>query len=178
MATEMAMVHNAFFRAFNSIILQAPYVPSSNQPGYNATDVKDLMFFTDQAITTLNHHHLSEEKVLFPALEKAVALPGYLDVACDQHAAFHDELHELWKMAKEMQSTPEKWTWEAMKAHFDALMPALQLHLGEEVDLLLTFDQFEEKGLRSAWDDSVAEAKKAGFAAFVRTLFFGSQCEF
>ena len=170
MATEMACVHNALLRAFNSILLQAPHIPSYDQPNYIAQDVQDLLFFTDSLIRLLEHHHAGEENVLFPALEREIGIEGYLQVAVDQHEVFHKGLHELWDLVKRGRERPEEWRWEGMKGVIDGFMPALELHLKEEVDLILSLEKFPEEGLRKAWDDSVEEGKKVGFGAFVSTL--------
>lgn len=167
MSNEMSCVHNCFIRAFNSILLQGPDVPSHGQPLYKAKDVKDLCTFMDCTIMSLNHHHDSEEKVLFPALEREIGMMGYLDVASEQHKEFHDGLFALWNYVKAGMSKPEDWRWDEMQKLFEVFMPALLVHLAEEVDLLLTLERFEEAGLRKAWDESIDEAKKVGLAGMV-----------
>jgi hemerythrin-like domain-containing protein len=167
MANEMAFVHNAFIRGFNAIILQGPHVPSNGQPGYNAQDVKDFLFFTHCLIKGLHHHHDAEETMAFPEIEREIGKPGYMSIAADQHAAFHDGLYALWDFSKKLQDKPEEWTWDAMHKLFDGFMPALQEHLAEEVDLFLSLDQFEEEGLRRAWKAAENEGKKVGIAGFV-----------
>ena len=159
MGTEMACVHNALIRGFNSIYLQAPCIPSHGQPKYKAKDVRDLLIFTNSLLFTMNHHHDSEEKGLFPALEKEIGIPGFFDVASEQHQAFHDGLHVLMKMVKEQIARPDEWKWDEMKRVLNAFMPALQHHLQAEIPLLLTMERFEEEGLRRAWDASVEVAK-------------------
>jgi hemerythrin-like domain-containing protein len=167
MANDMAYVHNAFIRGFNSIILQGPHLPSHDQSGFIAKDVKDFMIFTDSLIKSLDHHHTSEEKVAFPEIEKEIGLPGYLSVAAEQHHIFHDGLHALWDYAKAKQDKPEKYKWEDMEKLMNEFMPALQKHLVEEVDLFLTLDRFDEEGLRKAWKFIEGEAKTVGIAGFV-----------
>ena len=167
MATEMAQVHNTFLRSFNSILLQAPLLPSCKQTGYNPTDVKDLLFFVDTTLTALNHHHDGEEKILFPALEKEIGQPGYLDGASEQHKLFHDGVGELQGLVRELREKPGEWEWEGMKRIIEGFMPALERHLREEVPLILGLERYAEEGLRRAWDASVEEGKKVGFGAFV-----------
>ena len=172
MAHEMTCVHNTFTRGFNSILVQGPHVPSAKQPGYKAKDVRDLLTFTDCLLLSLHHHHESEENVLFPALERESAAPGYLSAATEGHATFHDGFNALWAYVKETLDEPERWTWVETQKLFDVFMPALMIHLTEEIDLLLTMEKFEEAGLRKAWDETVEEAKKVGIAGLVSVFHF------
>ncbi|KIW05190.1 uncharacterized protein PV09_03738 [Verruconis gallopava] len=170
MANEMAFVHNCFIRGFNSILLQGPHIPSYGQPDYRPQDVKDFLLFTDFLIRVLHHHHKVEETVGFPEIEKEIGEPGFLSVATEQHAQFHDGLEIIWEMAKTMQNDPSKWTWDAMKQCLDSFMPVMYTHLVEEIDLFLKLGQFNEKALKRAWKALEEEAKKIGFAGLYDTI--------
>jgi hypothetical protein len=121
-------------------------------------------------ILTLEHHHDSEETVLFPALEREIGMMGYLDIASEQHKTFHDGLHALWDVAKACQIEPDQWRWEKVKDLLDSFMPALELHLTEEVDLMLSLDKYEEAGLRRAWEESVKKGQEVGILGLVRQI--------
>jgi hemerythrin-like domain-containing protein len=129
--------------------------------------VQDLATFAHCLILTLDHHHENEETILFPALEREIGMMGYLDVASEQHKTFHDGLHTLWDMVKTSQENPDQWRWDEWKKVLDSFMPALEVHLTEEVDLMLSLEKYEEAGLKTAWEASINEGQKVGIMGLV-----------
>jgi hemerythrin-like domain-containing protein len=59
----MAVLHNSFSRGLNSIYLQAPYIKEE--------DVQDFIKYCLVWHSVVSTHHEQEEKLLFPAIEKA-----------------------------------------------------------------------------------------------------------
>ena len=166
----MAYSHNCLLRGLNAIVLQAPHVPSSQQPGYKAQDVKDLLFFIESWVKTVDHHHHTEETVMFPEIEKMAGQPGLLSGPQHQHEEFHDGLMQLRDSSAALQKTPQDWTWESTKATIDSFAPALLNHLNEEIDVFLAMDKLDSAGLRQCWDKAETAAKAAGKISFLVSI--------
>lgn len=171
-SSEMAYSHNCLIRGLNSILLQAPHVPSSGQDGYNQQQVKDLLFFTESWVKTVQWHHHTEEAIMFPAIQDMTGEPELLSGAQHQHDEFHDGLIKLGETAKELQKKPHEYKWEEMKAVIDSFAPALTTHLYEEIDVFLGFDRFDSRGLRKCWDKAEEVAKAKGKISFLVSLHF------
>lgn len=145
----MADAHNCFLRALNSIVLQAPHVPSFGSPQYRAQDVLDLFSYITQWIQSVDHHHDAEETVLFPGLEALANKPGMMDGPKNQHEEFTAGLEALLAYAGE--TKPEDYRWEGedgMKAIIDGFAPSLTRHLYAEIDILLSLDTLDGEGMQ------------------------------
>jgi len=164
----MADAHNCLLRALNAIVLQGPHVHSSKSPSqYIPQDVKDFLFYIQSWLKSVDHHHHTEETVIFPGIEAMANEPGLLSGAESQHAEFHDGLADLLVYVTEKQARPEEYDWATVKAKIDAFAPALLRHLYEEIELVLSFRRLDSEGLQRCWDEGETAAKAAGKISFL-----------
>ncbi|KAI5298900.1 hypothetical protein KEM56_003681 [Ascosphaera pollenicola] len=85
-ASQMALLHNAILRGFNTIYLQAPHV----QP----KDYRDFIGYSLTWCKFVKKHHDDEEARLFPSVESAMGVIGALDHSREEHHTF---MHGLTK---------------------------------------------------------------------------------
>jgi hypothetical protein len=84
----MALVHNTFIRALNSIYLHAPLIAPSNK-----SLSRDLLTYCHCWVALVALHHQTEEKFLFSAFEQRIpGAKGILATNVHQHDEFHDGL--------------------------------------------------------------------------------------
>jgi hypothetical protein len=159
----MAYSHNCFLRGLNAIVLQAPHVPSADDPAYSAQDVRDLLYYVASWVKMVEHHHHTEETCIFPDTEALAGKPGLMAGPKEQHDEFTPGLDRLLKYAEETQ--PEDYRWEGeggMKSIIDGFAPSLTKHLYEEIDVVLGLRDLDSQGLRACWDRGEEKAKAAG----------------
>lgn len=165
----MAHAHNVIIRGLNSIVQQAPYVPSSSDQGYDATDVKDLLFYVQSWVKMVNHHHWVEESFIFPEMEKVSGRPGLMDDPRHQHELFHPGMERLLGYCSA--TTPEEYRWEGgMKDIIDSFSKELTDHLYAEIDVMLKLNDLDSLGMGQAWDKAETIAKQAGNIAMLVSL--------
>lgn len=159
----MAQSHNCLTRGLNAIIQQAPHISEASQPGYNAQDVKDLLFYVESWTMTVDHHHMTEETTMFPAIEKLAGVPGLMSGPLHQHEVFHRGLVELQNYAKEFGDRPDEYQWSALKSAIETFAPALMQHLTEEIGVISSLEKTcDSEGLKKAWAEAEAVAKANG----------------
>lgn len=162
-ASEMAYSHNCLLRGLNAIVQQAPHIPEAGSPGHSPQDVTDLLYYVEAWTKTVDHHHETEEKVLFPRIEELAGTPGLMEVARGQHEAFHGGLETLHAYATRTGPQPAEYRWQDLKGIIDGLAPALVAHLTEEIDVLLALEaKCESEGLRKVWKEAEDVAKANG----------------
>lgn len=164
----MAHAHNVIIRGLNSILQQAPYVPSSSNQGYNADDVKDLLFYVHSWVKMVNHHHWVEESFIFPEMEKFSGRPGLMDGPRHQHELFHPGMDRLLGYCSA--TSPEEYRWEGeggMEDIINSFSKELTDHLYAEIDLLLKLDDLDSQGLGQTWDKAENIAKQTGNIAML-----------
>lgn len=159
-ATEMSLIHNIIIRGLNSIVRQAPYIPDASRPGYNAQDVRDLLFFIQAWCKNLDHHHNVEETTFFPLVEAMTGIVGLMDDLEVEHEEFHPGIMNLRAYAENMYSRPGDYRWATLKAIIVGFGPALINHLHAEIEFLLKMDQFDDEGLKRCWKESGKVAEK------------------
>lgn len=159
----MTHVHNVLNRILNSIVQQAPYIASSDQPGYVEQDVEDLLEFTAIFVDFIKGHHYHEESCLFPEIEALAGQPGLMDDPKHQHDTFSPGLDRLAEYCKVC--SPRDYRWKGpggMKEIIDSFGQPLYEHLVAEVEALLTLTHLDSDGLRACWTKFEAQARKAG----------------
>jgi len=166
-ASEIAYSHNCLLRGLNATVLQAPHVPHKGRPGYSDQDVKDLLFFVESWVKTVEHHHDTEEEVMFPEIEKMTGDPELLSGPLHQHKEFQERLFKLGVYVTERQTKPHEYKWAEMKAIIESFAPALTKHLYEEIDVILSLDRFDSTGLRKCFNVAEAAAKANGKIALL-----------
>jgi hemerythrin-like domain-containing protein len=137
-ANEMALVHNVLLRTLNSIYLQAPNVKSPS-------DVSDFLTFMHSWSLFLHMHHETEEVVCFPLLEKYIEKPGFLEKNVEQHHGFGPGVGEYDDYVKACQEGRESFDGEKVRRILDGFGGILTQHLTEEIDTLLSLEEFTEK---------------------------------
>lgn len=169
-AVGMAHAHNCLLRGLNAIMLQALHIPSAGSPGYNESDVRDLLIYIQTWVKTVHHHHDVEESVMFPEIEKMAGDVGLFSGAVHQHHEFHDGLADLLRLAKEMQTDPAKYSWAKIKAVIDGFAPTLVEHLREEIGLILSLERLDSTDLGVCWKRTEEVAKANGKISFLVSL--------
>jgi len=150
-ATEMANIHNMLLRGLNSIVRQAPYVPDSSRPEYEAEDVRDLLSYVRAWIHTLQHHNEVEDLMFFPQVEKMTGIVDLMDELEEQHEDFEGGLAMLKQYVDKVCDKPQHYRWVTMRTMIYDFAPALVHHLHDEIDFLLSMDRYNGEGLRKCW---------------------------
>ena len=162
-ASEMSQAHNTLIRGLNAIVQQAPYVPDAAHDGFNAQDVKDLLFFVKSWTKMVNHHHWVEETYLFPEVERFSGRPSLMDDPKHQHELFHDGMEKLLEYSSS--TGPEEYRWEGaggMKQIIDSFSKNLTDHLHAEIDVILGLGDLDGPGLKKTWKEAENIAKQTG----------------
>lgn len=147
----MAHAHNLFLRGLNSVYLQAPMVKQKQ-------DVEDLFIFCRAWIIGVKHHHGIEETKLFPAIEEITRYQSTCEKERAQHKIIHDGLNLLERYLTE--TAPEKYRWEDLQSVFNTFVPTLHAHLNEEIQILLSLENIQDKeGLIEIWKQTEDAAK-------------------
>ncbi|TAQ83098.1 hypothetical protein B7494_g8580 [Chlorociboria aeruginascens] len=170
-ASEMAYSHNCLLRGLNAIVQQAPHVPDASKPGYKAKDVRDLLTYINSWTQTVDHHHATEETVMFPLIEKLAGVPGLMSGPVHQHEEFHGGLIKLQEYSKAFNDRPDEYRWSAVKAIIDGFAPSLYRHLTEEIDVLLSLDKYDGDGLLKVLKETEAVAKANGNLGLLYEVF-------
>jgi hypothetical protein len=136
-ATEMANVHNCIIRAFNSIYLQAPFVPLSSHTAF--------IHYMHAAFTGLCAHHDGEEDFFFPQLEKMTGEKGLMEANVQQHADFHSGFEEWGKWLGELRAGTGKFDGAKCRQMMDAFVGPLSTHLHDEIPTILSLARFGDK---------------------------------
>ena len=150
-AMRMAIVHNAIIRGLNAIILQAPYVA--------VYQGEDFIGYARSWFEFVHDHHLAEEELLFPTIEKAIGICGIMEENVEQHQAFETGL----KLFDEYLSTATGTTFNGLKLNsiIDSFAPCLINHLGDEISSIMGLARFDAQIDMAAISQDVA-AKAVG----------------
>ncbi|CAD6585711.1 MAG: hypothetical protein ASARMPREDX12_002099 [Alectoria sarmentosa] len=143
-------------------------------PGYNPSDVRDLLTYIRTCLKTVDHHHHVEleETVMFPKIEAMAGDEGegLFSGALHQHRQFHDGLDELLRVAESLRAGPSKYSWTTIKANMDNFAPALVDHLRDKINLLLlllSLERFDSTALSTYWKKAEDVAKVNGEISFL-----------
>jgi hemerythrin-like domain-containing protein len=148
----MALAHNMFLRALNSIYLQAPLI-------HDPTDVADLYIFCEAWIHLIHHHHSIEESTFFSELEQYTHNPELTAREREQHKIIHEGLDQLQKYVTE--TAPSDYKWTDLETVFESFGSTLQTHLHEEVQMILDLKDnpaITEENILKAWEATEKEA--------------------
>lgn len=136
LAQQMTHLHNMLLRVLNSIYNQAPYVSTPS-------DIKDFLSLVNHWRDELDHHHLTEEKCFFPAVEAATGLKGIMEANVEQHHLFEPGLEALGKYATE--TSVEDYDGKKLQAIIDEFGVILSKHLNEEIETLISLKEYDDK---------------------------------
>jgi hypothetical protein len=131
-ATEMALVHNTFIRAFNSIYHAALEV----QP----KDYKPFLSYAQACYLGLEAHHTGEETSGFPAIEQVTGVKGLMDVNVAQHEAFHGPLHTYAEYITSFLNNTvpiSQFSGAHLRTLIEAFAEPLNQHLHDEIPTIL-----------------------------------------
>ncbi|KAL6353028.1 hypothetical protein LRP88_13513 [Fusarium phalaenopsidis] len=154
LAAEMTLVHNLILRGINTIYNQAVNV------GARGTDKDKLDFanFAYQWGAMLSEHHDTEEKMVFPEIEKITGVPGLMGDSVAEHHAFHDGLTQYMEYLDKVRSGNETYDGEKLKAIIDSFVPVMQEHLVHEIESLVKLTDHEDKCDWAAWFKKTVDA--------------------
>lgn len=169
----MAHAHNVLIRGLNSFYQQAPHVKTSADPGYKERDVKDLLLYVTSWVKMVNHHHSTEESVIFPEIERFSGKPGFMQDPKHEHELFHSGLERLIAYTESTKPVDYRWA-GGMKDIVDSFSKPMMDHLYAEVDWFLSMKDLDSEGLSNAWVKGEAMAtKQTDFGLLVsRTDYF------
>jgi hemerythrin-like domain-containing protein len=133
----MALVHNTFIRALNSIYLHAPLIAASNKSLSH-----DLLSYCQCWVALVALHHETEEKFLFSALEKRIpGAKGILDTNVHQHEEFHDGLAAFEKYVESALASKEEYSSESLLKLIDGFSGPLMKHFSDEIFTLTRLEE-------------------------------------
>ncbi|KAJ4389221.1 hypothetical protein N0V93_006684 [Gnomoniopsis smithogilvyi] len=133
-ASQMALVHNMFIRAFNSMYMQAAKV--------RPEDIVDFLHYCSAWHTALKGHHDAEEEVYFPGLEKALGVKGIMDEEIHEHAAFTQGLCNLKDYIDNCLAAPASYSGTQLISILDSFGGTLATHLANEPPKLASLGQY------------------------------------
>ncbi|TAQ90019.1 hypothetical protein B7494_g1646 [Chlorociboria aeruginascens] len=152
-AVEMALIHNVFLRALNSIYLQAPNIKLQK-------DIDDFTTYMHSWSMLLHEHHTMEETYVFPMLEKEIGIPGYMEKNVDQHRAFGPGVQAYEDYIKDLREGKAKYDGDKICSIIDSFGPPLTKHLSEEIETFLGLEKYEEKIDWKAYNAKIAKVVK------------------
>lgn len=147
----MALVHNTFIRGINAVYLQCINVGKRGTP----KDQLDFANFASQWVKFIGEHHKMEETDIFPGINEVCGVPGFMDDSVEEHEAFHDGLETYEAYLGSVIDGKETYSGEKLKGIIDSFMPALELHLSNELQTLLRLSEFEDKVDWPKWFEEV-----------------------
>ena len=173
----MAHSHNCFIRSLNSIIQQAPQIADGGSDRYNEKDVRDLFFFAESWVKTVEWHHHTEETCIFPLVSKLAGDPDLFTSSKTQHDEFTPGLDRL--LAYSQVTLPQNYQWEGkdgMKEIIEGFLEPLMRHLNEEIDILLTLKTLDSEGLTKCWREAENVAKGTGKVGMLVSFAVKNDC--
>jgi hemerythrin-like domain-containing protein len=133
----MALVHNTFIRALNSIYLHAPLIAASNK-----SLSRDLLSYCQCWVALVALHHQTEEKFLFSAFEERIpGAKGILDVNVHQHEEFHNGLAAFEKYVDSALAEKESYDSKRLLKLIDGFSEPLMKHFNDEVPTLMRLEE-------------------------------------
>jgi hemerythrin-like domain-containing protein len=137
----MALVHNTFIRALNSIYLHAPLIA----PG-NKSLARDMLTYCKCWVALVALHHQAEESFLFSAFEKRIpTAKGILATNVRQHDEFHSGLAAFKKYVEIALAGGEPYCSEKLLKLVDEFSEPLMKHFTDEIPTLM---RMQEAGQR------------------------------
>lgn len=149
----MAQTHNTIFRGLNAIYAHAPQVVAGSQ------DATDLLFYCSVAYDFIHTHHLTEEQIYFPGIEKATEITGLMEANIKQHRFLEKGLEQLRIYALETPS--ERFSAESLRSIIEGLVIPLGDHLHDEIPTIINLhDKIDSHTLKKIYQRMHDEAEK------------------
>jgi hemerythrin-like domain-containing protein len=158
LAAEMANAHNALIRGLNAIYLQCPHV-------HEEQDIADFALYIKTWGDTVHHHHETEEKFLFPELERIAKAEGATELVMatneQQHRLFEAKVAAQTEYAQDVLQKKRKYDSNELKDLIDQFAPVLTEHLHEEINTLFQLEKYRDTAsMKKAMDRTGQEAAK------------------
>ncbi|PWN90334.1 hypothetical protein FA10DRAFT_286044 [Acaromyces ingoldii] len=127
----MYSAHEIFREGYNSIV---KLLRQDLQDDLLKNDAVNFMDYVHSWFYVIDHHHHSEERILFDVFRKNGVS---IDLELSQHKQIDEDLQKVHKYVEEWTSSPEKFDSAELLVHFEKLGPNLFEHLNNEVVTLL-----------------------------------------
>lgn len=136
LATMMALIHNAWIRALNSIYQAAPHVPESEY--FNFVRYAWLVY------GAIKRHHDEEEEFVFPLIEERAGAKDIMATNVEQHEAFETGLRAFAAYLSDMvdHQTHANFDGQKLRQLIDVFRDPLQTHLEDEIHTLVRLAEF------------------------------------
>lgn len=139
-ARIMAQTHNTILRALNAIYHHASLIAPGTE------DVVDLLTFCNITCEFMHHHHIGEEMVYFPELEKATGQKALMEVNINQHADMDVGLSRFHKYTETTKK--EDYDGITLRKLIDDFKDVYEKHQHEEIQTILSLhDKIDSKTL-------------------------------
>jgi sterol-4alpha-carboxylate 3-dehydrogenase (decarboxylating) len=143
-ARLMAVTHNTIFRALNAIYAQALLVVPGTQ------DAEDILKYCAVVYDFIHHHHVFEETMYFPDIEKATGLSGIMDTNIEQHRKLDIGLENFRSFAQTM--LPEKYSGEKLRGILDGFASVFEEHMHAEIGAIIDLhDKIDSEVLKKIY---------------------------
>ncbi|KAF9049659.1 hypothetical protein BDZ89DRAFT_1089010 [Hymenopellis radicata] len=154
---DMAITHNCYLRALNSVWINAPKV----HPGDELSFVGYCLVLT-QAV---HEHHDMEEEAVFPVLQEKLDMKSNID----EHAAFLPAMMDFNNYCRKVQAGMEPYDGTKMREMLRAFGDGLAQHLLDEIPTITPdkMHQFDKPAL----DALIQDVKKHVKASSPLTVF-------
>jgi hemerythrin-like domain-containing protein len=153
----MAHVHNLILRGMNAIYHQCEHV---TQP----TDIKDFVMYIKTWGDMVHHHHSTEETDAFPHWDEIARAAGASESITsknlEQHHAFEVGFEKFRAYAAEMHERKAKYDGKKVKAMLEEFAPILNVHLHDEVDMILDMEKYDGPALKKVMDTAAQASLK------------------
>jgi hypothetical protein len=132
------------FRTLNAIALQYAQLTL-------LSDIADFLTYCQCFYEMVHEHHYHEETDFFPAIEAYSGENGIMNTNLEQHHAFEEGLKRFGEYVYSAKA--EEWDRERFKGLLDGFLPALTMHLREEIATLLALEKYGGEKLKKAYSD-------------------------
>ncbi|KAG0645588.1 Sterol-4-alpha-carboxylate 3-decarboxylating [Hyphodiscus hymeniophilus] len=167
-ARDMSNTHNTMFRALNAIYAHATKVEPGTQ------DASDLLSYCQVTYTFIHLHHLMEEGIYFPEIEKAAGIPGLFDFSIEQHRQLDDSIEEFRKYVEGTRK--ELYSGERLRSIIDSWAPVFEEHMHTEIKTILHLhDKIDSEKLKEIYHRMQAAAEKDSDIFKIAPFVFGNQ---
>jgi hemerythrin-like domain-containing protein len=140
----MALAHNVIIRGLNSMYLQAPHIPSSDQIA-----IRDFLIYAQCWCESMEHHHHSEEEIFFPYIEQLTGIPGIMEQNKEQHRQFTPGFERFHEYARTC--TPKDFNGDEFRLLIEGFAEPLHRHLQDEIATLRALDKYDSEQVRQAY---------------------------
>ncbi len=137
----MTCVHNSLLRGINAVHRQCVNVAARG----SSKDKLDFANFAFLWSDMLSEHHTQEEEHVFPGINELTGVPGLMDSNVQEHAAFHDGIDQYAEHLKRVKEGKEDLDGVKLKGIIESFMPALHIHLVNEIDTLVALEKYADK---------------------------------